>query len=36
MVNDDNKKNCENVVDIHLKKAQVALDDAFENKRICR
>ena len=32
MVNDDNKKNCENVIDIHLKKAQVALDDAFENK----
>jgi hypothetical protein len=22
MVNDDNKKNCENVIDIHLKKAQ--------------
>ncbi|MDC6463487.1 aspartate kinase [Nitrosopumilus sp.] len=32
MVNDDNKKNCENVVDIHLKKAQIELDDAFENK----
>ncbi len=31
MVNDDNKKNCENVIDIHLKKAQKALDDAFEN-----
>jgi Aspartokinases len=32
MVNDDNKKDCGNVIDIHLKKAQVALDDAFENK----
>ena len=31
MVNDDNKKNCENVIDIHLKKSQKALDDAFEN-----
>ena len=32
MVNDDNKKDCGNVIDIHLKKAQVSLDDAFENK----
>ena len=32
MVSEDNKKKCEDVVDIHLKKAQVALDDAFENK----
>ena len=32
MVNEDNKKNCENVIDIHLKKAQKSLDDAFENK----
>ena len=31
MVNEDNKKNCENVIDIHLKKSQKALDDAFEN-----
>ena len=32
MVNEDNKKNCENVIDIYLKKAQKSLDDAFENK----
>ena len=32
MVNDDNKKNCENVIDVYLKKAQKVLDEAFENK----
>ena len=32
MVSDDNRKKCGDVVEIHLKKAQVALDDAFENK----
>ncbi|MDO7697852.1 MAG: aspartate kinase, partial [Nitrosopumilus sp.] len=32
MVSDDNRKKCGDVIEIHLKKAQVALDDAFENK----
>ena len=32
LVNEDNKKNCENVIDVHLQKAQKALDDALKNK----
>jgi len=32
MVNEDNRKQCEEVIDVHLQKAQKALDDAFENK----
>jgi aspartate kinase len=29
---EDNKKNCENVIDVHLQKSQKALDDALKNK----
>jgi len=32
LVNEENKENCQKVIDAHLKKAQKALDDAFENK----
>jgi len=32
LVNEDNKKNCENIIETHLQKSQKALDDAFENK----
>ena len=32
LVNEDNKKNCESVIDVHLQKAQKALDDALKNK----
>ena len=32
LVNEENKNNCQNVIDIHLEKTQKALDDALENK----
>ena len=32
LVNDDNKQNCQDVIDIHLEKSQKALDDALQNK----
>ncbi|MDC3254721.1 aspartate kinase [Nitrosopumilus sp.] len=32
LVNEENKENCQNVIDIHLEKAQKALDDALESK----
>ena len=32
LVNEENKENCQKVIDTHLKKAQKALDEAFENK----
>jgi aspartate kinase len=32
MVNSENKENCKNTIDFHLKKAQKALDEALENK----
>jgi aspartate kinase len=32
LVSEDNKKNCENVIDVHLQKSQKALDDALKNK----
>ena len=32
MVNDENKQNCKNAIDVHLEKAQKALNEAFENK----
>ncbi|MCJ8305924.1 MAG: aspartate kinase [Nitrosopumilus sp.] len=32
MVNSENKENCKNIVNVHLEKAQKALDEAFENK----
>ena len=32
LVNEDNKKNCENIIETHLQKSQKALDDAFENE----
>jgi len=32
MVNSENKENCQNIIDSHLKKAQKALDDALEKK----
>jgi len=31
-VNSENKKDCENTIDLHLEKAQKALDEAYENK----
>ena len=32
LVNDENKQNCQNVIDVHLEKSQKALDDAFDSK----
>ena len=32
LVNEENKENCQNVIDIYLEKTQKALDDALENK----
>ena len=32
MVSSENKENCKNAIDSHLKKAQKALDEAFESK----
>jgi len=32
LVSENNKKNCESVIDVHLQKAQKALDDALKNK----
>ena len=32
LVSEDNKKNCESVIDVHLQKSQKALDDALKNK----
>ena len=32
LVNEENKENCQKVIDIHLEKTQKALDDALENK----
>ena len=32
MVNSENKENCRNTIDLHLEKAQKALDEAFESK----
>ena len=32
MVNSENKENCKNTIDLHLEKAQKALDEAFESK----
>ena len=32
LVNEENKENCQNVIDTHLEKTQKALDDALENK----
>ena len=32
LVNEENKENCQKVIDAYLKKAQKALDEAFENK----
>jgi len=31
-VNSENKKDCENTIDLHLEKAQKALDEAYKNK----
>ena len=31
-VNSENKKDCENTINLHLEKAQKALDEAYENK----
>jgi len=32
LVNEENKENCQSVIDIHLEKSLKALEDAFENK----
>jgi len=32
LVNDENKQNCQNVIDVHLEKSQKALNDAFDSK----
>ena len=32
LVNEENKENCQNAIDIHLKKSQKALEDALQNK----
>ncbi|MFQ5476443.1 MAG: aspartate kinase [Nitrosopumilus sp.] len=32
MINSENKENCKNTIDLHLEKAQKALDEAFESK----
>ena len=36
MVDSENKKDCENAINFHLEKAQKALDEAFNNQRICQ
>ncbi|MDC0154773.1 aspartate kinase [Nitrosopumilus sp.] len=32
LVNEENKENCQNAIDIHLEKSQKALEDALQNK----
>lgn len=32
LVNDENKQNCQNIIDTHLEKSQQALDDVLKNK----
>ena len=32
LVNEENKENCQNTIDIHLEKSQKALEDALQNK----
>ena len=36
MVSQENREGCKNTIDSHLSKAQSALDEAYEKKRICR
>jgi len=33
LVNEENKENCQNAIDIHLEKSQKALEDALQNKK---
>ena len=32
VIDEENKENCQNAIDIHLEKSQKALEDALQNK----